>query len=168
MIKTACYRQINLVVIKTHDLTNEWPFDCCARPFDCCALRDRLSNQGPAVDASMNSATSAALRLFIPLRCMNAQGPAVEPGTAFDASMNSATSAAFSASSASSAVKNPPSAAASSASSAVKKALRLLRPQGPAVEPGTAFGCCIRCARQFLVCMPVIPYLYPLNCKHVE
>jgi hypothetical protein len=62
----------------------------------------------------MNSATSAALRLFIPLRCMNAQGPAVEPGTAFDASMNSATSAAFSASSASSAVKKPPSAASPS------------------------------------------------------
>jgi hypothetical protein len=138
MIKTACCRKINLVVIKTHDLTNEWPFDelsnrCCPSAVHSAALHER-------------SGTAA-----------------VEPGTAFDASMNSAT------------------AAASSASSAVKKALRLLRPalrlfiplrcmnaQGPAVEPGTAFGCCIRCARQFLVCMPVIPYLYPLNCKHVE
>ncbi len=113
-------------MIKTHDLTNEQALRCFDELSNAAALR-LLRPVG-------------ALRLFIPLRCMNAQGPAVEPGTGFDASMNSATSAA------------------SSASSAVKKALRLLRAQGPRpLNPGPPSAAASDAHDNFLSVCPLSP-----------
>ena len=78
-------------MIKTHDLTNEQALRCFDELSNAAALR-LLRPVG-------------ALRLFIPLRCMNAQGPAVEPGTAFGCCVLRVLRG--------------------------EKALRLLRPQGP-------------------------------------